>query len=707
MATLPPIPSGSLTPWEKAIQARVLLLGSTVSGSSGSASGGVSAAALAAAVAALSAAIASGNSGLQTQINTVESTASSFGVGFGATATANSVLQGLTASTASFSTAPVVSTLTAVTELVTPMVTPSGVTPSTGQVLTALTASTMSWSDPFAGVTGSGTSGFIPIFTGSSTIGNSQLSQIITSSDTTIALNSNNDSIVQITSNIVGTAASLQLAAGTSYLYDLVQSGADVLTLASLNGVNAETILSYTPSAQVLNITSSNGMTASHLTVQDGTVSAPTITFGGTNWGFFFDNLNSGLGASVAGHEAMLITNSSALGVVMLGSDGAFSGLLGGNTLVGSGAQALGNNTTAIGWNAAATASNASAFGSGAAATLPHQIMLGTVSEFVVMPGTTNSVGTIVSGIWNGSAIGPTSGGTGLSSYTLGDTIYASAANVLSKLAGNITTARQFLSQTGTGAVSSAPVWAGLLAADIPVTLSATTFPSITLSSSLADVTISTFSADSQQGIAFLMPSAQPTLMLGTSISDCTMLVHLNTARIGLYDAFDNPTTLFIGSLQIASGIITGSNSNLGTISFPSVSTGQITFTPPVGVLTGPGFAFAAETAVPSWAQGKSANYTVLAADTGAVFNNAAAGGTVLTFSLPTAAKGLTFTFCDVLLTALSQIVLTPKSGDTIAFGTKTAGQSVSSPVAARASMKLSWGSANTWVVEFFTGSWT
>jgi len=57
------------------------------------------------------------------------------------------------------------------------------------------------------------------------------------------------------------------------------------------------------------------------------------------------------------------------------------------------------------------------------------------------------------------SAIGTTKGGTGLTSYALGDIIYASAANTLSKLAGNITTDTKILTQTGTGSTSAAPVW--------------------------------------------------------------------------------------------------------------------------------------------------------------------------------------------------------------------------------------------------------
>jgi hypothetical protein len=61
-----------------------------------------------------------------------------------------------------------------------------------------------------------------------------------------------------------------------------------------------------------------------------------------------------------------------------------------------------------------------------------------------------------------------TYGGTGYAAYTLGDMLYASSTTVLSKLTGNITTTRKFLRQTGGGAVSAAPAWDTILAADIP-----------------------------------------------------------------------------------------------------------------------------------------------------------------------------------------------------------------------------------------------
>lgn len=61
-----------------------------------------------------------------------------------------------------------------------------------------------------------------------------------------------------------------------------------------------------------------------------------------------------------------------------------------------------------------------------------------------------------------------TQGGTGLTSYAIGDVVYGSNINTLSALAGNTTTTRKFLRQTGTGIASAAPAWDTLVAGDIP-----------------------------------------------------------------------------------------------------------------------------------------------------------------------------------------------------------------------------------------------
>jgi len=77
-----------------------------------------------------------------------------------------------------------------------------------------------------------------------------------------------------------------------------------------------------------------------------------------------------------------------------------------------------------------------------------------------------NAVALNASGAVSGT-LPATNGGTGLSSYTLGDTVYSSAANTLSALAGNTTTTKKFLTQTGTGAVSAAPAWGTIDGADV------------------------------------------------------------------------------------------------------------------------------------------------------------------------------------------------------------------------------------------------
>jgi len=58
-------------------------------------------------------------------------------------------------------------------------------------------------------------------------------------------------------------------------------------------------------------------------------------------------------------------------------------------------------------------------------------------------------------------------GGTNITTYTIGDLLYSSAANTLAKLSGNTTTTKQFLSQTGTGSASQAPAWSAVSKSDV------------------------------------------------------------------------------------------------------------------------------------------------------------------------------------------------------------------------------------------------
>lgn len=107
--------------------------------------------------------------------------------------------------------------------------------------------------------------------------------------------------------------------------------------------------------------------------------------------------------------------------------------------------------------------------------------------------GSTNivTVGTITAGTWTGSAIGISYGGTGQTSKTagynalspmttLGDLEYNDGTNAV-RLAGNTTTSKRFLTQTGTGTVSAAPGWNAIVDGDVPSALTGKTYNGLTL----------------------------------------------------------------------------------------------------------------------------------------------------------------------------------------------------------------------------------
>lgn len=93
------------------------------------------------------------------------------------------------------------------------------------------------------------------------------------------------------------------------------------------------------------------------------------------------------------------------------------------------------------------------------------------------------------------SVVTSTQGGTGLNTYTTGDMLYAGATNFLSAFAGNTTTTKKWLNQTGAAGVAGTPAWSTIVQADVGglTTSDAPSFGGITCSSSNSGVARHTF----------------------------------------------------------------------------------------------------------------------------------------------------------------------------------------------------------------------
>lgn len=111
------------------------------------------------------------------------------------------------------------------------------------------------------------------------------------------------------------------------------------------------------------------------------------------------------------------------------------------------------------------------------------------------------TVGTITSGTWTGGTIGVSYGGTGAATKaagfnalspvtTLGDLIYGDGANSNNRLAGNTTTTKKFLRQTGDGTLSAAPAWDTLVDGDLPSALTGKTYNALSLTSAATGFTV-------------------------------------------------------------------------------------------------------------------------------------------------------------------------------------------------------------------------
>ena len=102
-----------------------------------------------------------------------------------------------------------------------------------------------------------------------------------------------------------------------------------------------------------------------------------------------------------------------------------------------------------------------------APSTIDHDSLLNFEQNEHFLQSAIVEVGVLVNGTWNADVITEVYGGTGQSSYTLGDVLYSNSSNSLAKLPGNTVATKQYLNQTGDGAISAAPAWSRISGADV------------------------------------------------------------------------------------------------------------------------------------------------------------------------------------------------------------------------------------------------
>ena len=258
-----------------------------------------------------------------------------------------------------------------------------------------------------------------------------------------------NSDVTQAQTLSVGTA-------GTDFAIVDAGSGSHVFNLPTASATNRGALSSADWATFNGKQASGNYLTA---LTGDGTASGP----GSSALTLATVNSNTGTFASVTVNGKGLVTAASALS-----GDATTSGSAITLATVNSNIGSFGSSTSIPSFTVNAKGLITAAGSSVVIA--PAGTLTGTTLNSTIVSSSLTSVGTIATGIWNGTSIAIANGGTGQTTAnaafnalspmtTSGDLIYGGASGAGTRLAGNTTSTINFLAQTGTGSASAAPAW--------------------------------------------------------------------------------------------------------------------------------------------------------------------------------------------------------------------------------------------------------
>jgi hypothetical protein len=369
---------------------------------------------------------------------------------------------------------------------------------------------------------------------------------------------SNNFTAGTITGALVGNASTAS-SLSASMTGDASSSGLAVTVL----GLRGRPLGNTTPTSnQVLTWTGTQWDAASAV----GTVTSVAASGGGTGMSFS--------GSPIVGAGTLTLQGTLGIGFGGTGATtvaGAFDALSPmstlGDTIYGG---AAGTRTRLAG-NTTSTNQFLRSTGSAGLATAPQWAAL--VSADIPASISSNTSGT-AAGLSATLAIG--SGGTGQTTAgaafnalapttTTGDLIYANGAGTNTRLAGNTTTTKQYLSSTGTGAAAQAPVWGTIASGDLPATIAANTSGTAAGLSSTLVVASGGTGATTLTGVVHASgtsPMTAGAVALGSEVSGQLPVANGGTGQATAaagYNALAPTTTL--GDLAYANGA--GTNTRL------------------------------------------------------------------------------------------------------------------------------------------------